>query len=142
MFASRQDPAAHPFTQKYLHSSFSFEVAPGVGVELPVGRDSVGLMLAELHQEAGNLAATIQVVELLEPTTYAAVSLAELCSQAGRHADVVEVTEEVSNQDVVHGAKYRCLPICPLYGQYVGHHDEPRWDKADGRATRREGLHA
>jgi hypothetical protein len=40
------------------------------------------------------------------------------------------------------GAKCRCLPICPLYGQYVGHHDEPRWDKADGRATRREGLHA
>jgi tetratricopeptide (TPR) repeat protein len=99
VFASGQDPAAHPFTQKYLHSSFSFEVAPGVGVELPVGRDSVGLMLAELHQEAGNLAAAIEVVEHLEPTTYAAVSLAELYSQAGRHADVVEVTEGVSNQD-------------------------------------------
>ena len=99
VFASGQDPAAHPFTQKYLHSSFSFEVAPGVGVELPVSRDRVGLMLAELHQEAGNLAAAIEVVEHLEPTTYAAVSLAELYSQAGRHADVVEVTERVSNKD-------------------------------------------
>jgi tetratricopeptide (TPR) repeat protein len=99
VFASGQDPAAHPFAQKYLHSSFSFEVAPGVGVELPVSRDSVGLMLAELHQEAGNLAAAIEVVEHLEPTTYAAVSLAELYSQAGRHADVVEVTEGITNQD-------------------------------------------
>lgn len=97
--ASGQDPAAHPFAGKYLYSSFSFEVAPGVEVELPVGRDSVGLMLAELHQEAGDLAAAIEVVEQLEPTTYAAVSLAELYSQAGRHADVVEVTEGVSNQD-------------------------------------------
>jgi tetratricopeptide (TPR) repeat protein len=99
VFASDQDPAAHPFARKYLYSSFSFEVAPGVEVELPVGRDSVGLMLAELHQEAGNLAAAIEVVEQLEPTTYAAVSLAELYGQAGRHADVVEVTEGVTNQD-------------------------------------------
>jgi tetratricopeptide (TPR) repeat protein len=99
VFASGQDPAAHPFASKYLYSSFSFEVAPGVSVELPVGRDSVGLMLAELHQEAGDLPAAIAVVEQLEPTTYAAVSLAELYSQAGRHADVVEVTEGVSNQD-------------------------------------------
>jgi tetratricopeptide (TPR) repeat protein len=99
VFASGQDPAAHPFASKYLYSSFSFEVAPGVEVELPVGRDSVGLLLAELYQEAGNLAAAIAVVEQLEPTTYAAVSLAELYSQAGRHADVVEVTEGVSNQD-------------------------------------------
>jgi hypothetical protein len=76
VFASGQDPAAHPFARKYLHSSFSFEVAPGVSVELPVGRGSVGLMLAELHQEAGSLAAAIAVVEQLEPTMYAAVSQA------------------------------------------------------------------
>jgi hypothetical protein len=37
--------------------------------------------------------------ELLEPTTYAAVSLAELYAQTGRWNDVVELTEGVKNED-------------------------------------------
>jgi DNA-binding SARP family transcriptional activator len=40
-----------------------------------------------------------QVVEQLEPTTYAAVSLAELYAQAGRWDDVIELTEGVKNAD-------------------------------------------
>ena len=43
---------------------------------LPVNRDAIGLALAELHQEDGEVDQAINVVELREPTTYAAVSLA------------------------------------------------------------------
>lgn len=61
----------------------------------------VGLGLAKLHQEVGDLGAAIDVVEQLEPTTFAALSLAELYSQADRHQEVVELTEGISNEDDV-----------------------------------------
>jgi hypothetical protein len=50
-------------------------IAIGVSPVLPVNRDAVGLALAELHQEDGEIDEVVNVVEQLEPTTYAAVSL-------------------------------------------------------------------
>jgi tetratricopeptide (TPR) repeat protein len=38
-------------------------------------------------------------VEQLEPTTYSAVSLAELYAQTGRWDDVIELTEGIKNED-------------------------------------------
>jgi tetratricopeptide (TPR) repeat protein len=70
-----------------------------VTAELTIKRDASGLALAELKQEAGDLDGAISVVEQLEPTTYAAVSLAELYAQTGRWDDVVELTEGVKNED-------------------------------------------
>jgi tetratricopeptide (TPR) repeat protein len=70
-----------------------------VTAELPINRDAVGLALAELRQEHNDLAGAIDVVEQLEPTTYAAVSLAELYAQTGRWDDVVELTEGMENED-------------------------------------------
>jgi tetratricopeptide (TPR) repeat protein len=70
-----------------------------VTAELPVDRDAVGLALAELKQEHDDLPGAIEVVELLEPTTYAAVSLAELYAQTGRWDDVIELTEGMKNED-------------------------------------------
>jgi hypothetical protein len=54
------------------------EITPGVTAQLPVSRDAVGLTLAELYQDEAALDRAIETVEHLEPTTYAAVSLAEL----------------------------------------------------------------
>jgi hypothetical protein len=120
---SGQDPAEHPFARKYLQGSFTLQLAPGVTVELPVSRDCVGLTLVELHQGDGDLAAAIGVVERLEPTTYAAVSLAELYCQAGRHADVIEITEGVRNVDDATAL------LCVLRGvafREQGYHDAAR----------------
>jgi hypothetical protein len=39
------------------------------------------------------------VVEQLEPTTYSAVSLAELYAQTQRWDDVIELTEGMKNED-------------------------------------------
>ena len=47
----------------------------------------------------GDVAAAINVVEQLEPTTYSAVSLAELYAQAERWDDVIELTEGMKNED-------------------------------------------
>jgi tetratricopeptide (TPR) repeat protein len=98
-FATGEDPAEDPFIAGYLATRLRLSVATGVTAELPVGRDAVGLALAELKQREGDLDGAIDVVEQLEPTTYAAVSLAELYAHAGRWEDVVELTEGVQNED-------------------------------------------
>lgn len=58
----------------------------------------MGLALAELKQEQGDLEGAIDAVEQLEPTTYSAVSLAELYAQTGRWDDVIELTEGIKNE--------------------------------------------
>jgi Protein of unknown function (DUF4236) len=98
-FASGEDPAAHPFVRKYLYTELDLSIAPGITAVLPINRDAVGLALAELHQEEGDLDAAIEVVEQLEPTTYAAVSLCELYAQVGRYGEIVALTEGLQNED-------------------------------------------
>jgi tetratricopeptide (TPR) repeat protein len=100
-FEEGSDPADDPFTRAYLEGASLMRVgiAHGVEAELPICRDAVGLLLAELHQERGDLAAAIDVVEQLEPTTHAALSLAELYSMTGAHDDVIDLTERLENQD-------------------------------------------
>jgi tetratricopeptide (TPR) repeat protein len=97
-FSEDGDPGLHRFVQKY-GLSVRASIAPGVEASLPFGRDAIGLVLAELHQAHGDLRAAIDVVERLEPTTHATVSLAELYSHAGRHQEVVELTNGLQNAD-------------------------------------------
>ncbi len=99
VFASGHDPATTVFASQYLRTHVSLDIASGVKADLPLNRDAVGLALAELKQEAGDLDGAIETVEQLEPTTYAAVSLVELYALAGRWDEVVEVTEGVTNED-------------------------------------------
>ena len=96
---SGDDPAGHPFIAKYVRTRATLDIAPGIEAVLPLNRDAVGLLLAELRQEAGDIEGAARAVEELEPTTYSAVSLAELYTQLGRHEDVIELTEGLQNQD-------------------------------------------
>jgi tetratricopeptide (TPR) repeat protein len=98
-FATGKDPAEDKFVSTYLYTRLELSIAEGVSAELPIDRDAVGLALAELRQNEGNLDGAIDVVEQLEPSTYAAVSLAELYAQTGRWDDVIELTEGVKNED-------------------------------------------
>jgi len=94
------DPGTHPFTLKYVSAAtVTVSVAPGVQAVVPFDRDAVGLTLAELHQETGDLESAISVVESLEPTAHAAVSLAELYIQTGRHEEVIDLTNGIKNED-------------------------------------------
>jgi tetratricopeptide (TPR) repeat protein len=68
-------------------------------VELPLTRDTVGLTRAEAHQSAGDLTAAVDVVEQVTPDTVAAVSLAELYIAQERWADVVDLTNALTNDD-------------------------------------------
>lgn len=90
----------HPFARKYLASStMTLGIADGVSAILPLSRDAVGLALAELHQQAGDVAQAITVVESLDPSLIAAVSLAELYVDSGRFDDVIDLTNGVTNTD-------------------------------------------
>jgi tetratricopeptide (TPR) repeat protein len=102
-FKSGEDAAAHPFVRKYAGAStVTLEVADGVQVTMPLGREAVGLTLAELFQATGRLDDAINVVEQLEPTFSAALSLAELYSDAGRHSQVIDMTNGLANETDQH----------------------------------------
>jgi tetratricopeptide (TPR) repeat protein len=98
-FAIGKDPAEDKFVAKYLFTHLELSIAQGVTAELPINRDAVGLALAELKQDHGDLDGAIDIVEQLEPTTYSAVSLAELYAQTSRWDDVIELTEGIQNED-------------------------------------------
>ena len=98
-FATGAEPSADPFIAKYVHMEMQLLIAPGVTAELSLDRSAIGLALAELHQQTNDLAGAVDIVEQLEPTTYAAVSLAELYLQLDRYADVVTLTDGIANGD-------------------------------------------
>lgn len=89
----------HPFVRKYMDGTVTLGVADGVSASLPLSRDAVGLALAELHQAAGQIDHAITVVEGLDPSVIAAVSLSELYVLAGRFDDVVDLTNGITNYD-------------------------------------------
>jgi tetratricopeptide (TPR) repeat protein len=99
VFATGSDPAADEFVTTYLFTRMQLTIAEGVEAELPINRDAVGLALAELKQDREDLGGAIDVVEQLEPTTYSAVSLAELYAASDRWDDVIEITEGIKNHD-------------------------------------------
>ncbi|MCP2329471.1 tetratricopeptide (TPR) repeat protein [Hamadaea flava] len=102
-FDSGRDAARHPFIRRYApYASVELELAPGVEVMLPISREAVGLTLAELYQYSDRLGLAIETVEQLEPTFSAAVSLAELYSEAGHHDEVVDMTNGLAAESDAH----------------------------------------
>ncbi len=99
VWSSGQDPASDPFIQKYVSVSFDLVLAPGVSAPLSLSRNTVGLALAELLQLQNCRVEAVDIVEQLEPTAASAISLAELYAELARWADVVELTDEITNQD-------------------------------------------
>ena len=64
-FATGKGPAEDKFVSSYLFTRLELSLAQGVTAELPVNRDAVGLALAELKQDHGDLDGAIDVVEQL-----------------------------------------------------------------------------
>jgi predicted negative regulator of RcsB-dependent stress response len=100
LFNTGYDPATDSFVTRYLGApAVSIPIATGIVAVMAWDRQAIGLLLAELEQEAGERATAINVVEQLEPTTVAAVSLAELYAEEGRWADIVDLTNGLTNED-------------------------------------------
>ncbi|WP_315105357.1 DUF4236 domain-containing protein [uncultured Microbacterium sp.] len=101
LFDSGYNPSSDPFITKYVDTAeISIPVATGVAAEMRWDRQALGLLAAELEQAAGDPERAISIVEALEPTTVAAVSLAELYAEQERWADIVDLTNGLTNEDV------------------------------------------
>ncbi len=98
-------------------------IAEGVDVTLPVDRYSLGLLLGELRQAAGDLVGAVDVVEDVTPSTVAAVSLAELYAQQQRWDEVIELTNGLSNDD--ESATYLLIQRGIAF-RATGHYDAAR----------------
>ena len=100
LWAVGYDPSRDRFLSTYAAgSAASVTLAPGVRATMPLSRDLIGLTLAELRQEVGDLPGAISVVESLEPSLLAAVSLADLYIAQGRFEDVIELTNGIMATD-------------------------------------------
>ena len=100
LWASGYDPGADPFVHTYAPASHcTIDLAPGIAVTLPLSRTSIGLVLAEFRQEDGDLAEAAALVESLEPSAVAAVSLAELYGLLERWNAVVDLTDNITERD-------------------------------------------
>lgn len=93
-------PESDAHAKKYVGDEFiKLPIATGIEAVIPVDSSAIGLLLSEIEQAAGNLARATEVVEALEPTMLAAVSLAELYSAQSRWKDVLELTNGLTNVD-------------------------------------------
>lgn len=129
------DLGAHPFVRKYLaQRTWPVEIAAGIVVELTLEQDVVGLAAAELHQSAGDLPVAIWTVEQVDPpTTAAALSLAELYSDADRDSDVIDLTNGIGNDD---DATALLLVLRGRAFSRTGHHDAGRLALKDALRVR------
>ncbi len=88
------------FIHKYLpEAGLSVVIAAGLIVRLPLQRNSLVLLLAELYQARGLSDRALQLLEAAEATTHIRLSKAELYYDAERFEDVLAVTEGVINDD-------------------------------------------
>lgn len=100
LWAAGYEPERDRFITTYASTSVaSVTLAPGVRATMPLTRDLIGLTLAELRQEVGDLTGAVAIVESLDPSLLAAVSLAELYIAQGRWDDVIELTNGLAATD-------------------------------------------
>ncbi len=100
--AGSEDVGKDQFVHKYLpDAGLSVAVAAGVMVHLPLQRNSLILLLAELHQARGEVDRAIAMLEAAEQTTHIRLSLTELLYEQDDFDRVLHVTEGVHNDDDV-----------------------------------------
>jgi tetratricopeptide (TPR) repeat protein len=98
--SSSSEVSKDHFIRKYLpEAGLSVVIAAGLLVRLPLQRNSIVLLLAELHQARGFADQALVLLEGAEPTTHIRLSRTELLYEAERFEDVVAATDGVINDD-------------------------------------------
>ncbi len=120
--AESEDVGKDHFVRKYLPGAgLSIAVAAGIMVHLPLQRNSLILLLAELHQARGEEESAIAMLQAAEQTTHIRLSLTELLYERDEFERVLQVTQGVHNDDDVTALTlaYRGRALTEL-----GKHDE------------------
>ncbi len=93
------DPGADVFLGKYA-AGFSMDVSfSGVQLSLPIGRDLIALLVAQLHEQRGELDFAVDAGNQMGDSLLARVVQAGLAAQAGQAPRAVALTEGVHNVD-------------------------------------------
>ncbi len=88
------------FIRKYLpEAGLSVVIAAGLTARLPLQRNSIVLLLAELYQAQGQPDRALQLLQATEQTTHVRLSQSELLYEAERYEEVLDVTSGVVNDD-------------------------------------------
>lgn len=96
------DVGVNHFIRKYLpDAGLTVVIAAGVMVRLPLQRNSLVLLVAELLQAKEMDEQALQLLRASEPTTHIRLSQTELVYEAGRFDEVLALTEGVVNDDDV-----------------------------------------
>jgi hypothetical protein len=100
LYDAGYDPSQDNFVRTYLpKTGITLSLAYGVDVQLPLDRNYIGLLLAELHQSFGDVEAARRVLEQLTLSTVTAVPLAEFYLNHGWWAEVVDLTDNLNVDD-------------------------------------------
>lgn len=124
VWSQGHDPAQYRLITTYLPiTRLPVQITPEIEIDEALGRNLIGLTLAEWRQADGDITGAIDIVEQLEPTAAAALSLAELYHSVGRYDDVVDLTNGLTNTDDVTALLivYRGTALREL-----GHHEAAR----------------
>lgn len=94
------DPQQDSFFSRYLTSSTgTVKIANGAVAEMPVSKELVALIFAELLQEKQELSEACSVLEQLPKSDAITLSLSELYLQQKEYKKVISLTNGVVNQD-------------------------------------------
>lgn len=100
VITAADDVGRDHFVRKYLaEAGLSVVIAAGLMVRLPLQRNSIVLLMAELYQARGIPEQSLALLENAEQTTHIRLSRTELLYEAKRFEDVVGVTQGVINDD-------------------------------------------
>ena len=98
--SGQQDIGTDHFVRQYLpEAGLSVVIAAGVVVHLPLQRNSLILLLAELLQAREEFDGAIDLLTGAEQTSHIRLSLTELFYESGRFQHVLDLTEGVYNDD-------------------------------------------
>ena len=102
VIAAKSEVGKSHFMQKYLHAAgLTVVIAAGVTVHLPLQRNSLVLLIAELHQARGFNDQALRLLEASEPTSHIRLSQTELMYEAEQYERVLTITQGVVNDDDV-----------------------------------------
>jgi tetratricopeptide (TPR) repeat protein len=100
VYRSGLDVAHDPFLSRYCRDlAMTITLAPGLTVQIPLGRDLVGWALAQLHALRGEYQLAAAAAKHLTDTLASRVKRAEYTLLSGNPEQVLQLTDGIANTD-------------------------------------------
>jgi tetratricopeptide (TPR) repeat protein len=92
--------ASHPITRKYLVGiTPAISITKGISTPYPLNRNALGYLYSEVLQISERFEEALKVLDEVQPDQIAAIAIADLELSLKRYSDVLETTDEITNED-------------------------------------------